>query len=175
MFDEYVIPEEIKAMFTDEFCKTLRKALFRVWKDMGLDTTAEFGPVQLASTGGYVVAFWTACAETNNMALFDYWDALPWYESDVFDDELMHYLMENGYLLGYMGAIIAEKLHIPIEKLAYCDYCGHYFTKDMGVESCDECGNVEWKCYRCATGEEDTYYVDQYDKMEAYRKNADKK
>lgn len=169
--EEYTIPEEIKAMFTDEFCKAFRKALCRIQDGEGLDTTAEFGFFQRASTGGHVVAFWTACMETHNEALFDYWESLPWYESDVFDDGLLWYMTEKGYILGYMEDIIAEKLHIPKEELEFCPYCCHYFTKDMGELVYDkDLDEFDWRCYNCAKGEEDTYYTDQYDKMQAWRK-----
>lgn len=171
MFDEnYKIPEEIKVKFTDEFCKAMRRALFRISGYYGLGTPAESGPVQNSSTSGWVVALFTACMETNNEDLFAYWHNLPWYESDVFDDELMEYMMDNNYLLGYMEDIIIEKLKIKREDLVCCACCGSYFTRDMGREITlwEECSR-EWVCHYCIErddGQEGRYYREQLSKME---------
>lgn len=118
MFDEeYEVPEEIKAMFTDEFCKAFRKELFNIHEYYHLGISADDGPIQNTSTGGFVVALWAACMKTNQEDLFIYWDNLHWWQSDIFDDYLIQYMMENHYLLGYMEDILAQHLHIPAENL----------------------------------------------------------
>lgn len=165
----YTIPEEIKAKFTDEFCKSMRRALFRIHGYYGLDTPAESGPIQNTSTGGYVVAFFTACVETDNEDLFVYWHNLPWYDSDIFDDMLITYMIDKGYLLGYMEDIITEKLKIQKENLRLCNCCGRYFTKDMGqVVVKSEEYSLDWLCNCCyekEQGYEGQYYSEQYKKM----------
>lgn len=109
MFDEeYEVPEEIKAMFTDEFCKAFRKELFNIHEYYHLGISADDGPIQNTSTGGFVVALWAACMKTNQEDLFIYWDNLHWWQSDIFDDYLIQYMMENHYLLGYMEDILAQ-------------------------------------------------------------------
>lgn len=174
MFDEeYTVPEEIKAKFTDEFCKALRRALFHIFEYYDLSSFAESGPIQNCSSTGFVTAFWTACIEIGNEELFRYWEGLTWYESDVFTDTMITYMMDHGYLLGYLEDVIEEKLGIPKSELKMCYQCGRYYTEDMGREvdmSCDGYEWGEWVCHSCADGAENNYYRQQYRKMEEWRK-----
>lgn len=51
------------------------------------------------STAGYYEALKATCAKLDMMWLLDYWNALPWYHSDIFDGWLSDEVMKrfNGW------------------------------------------------------------------------------
>ena len=146
----YKIPENIKELITDEFLKEFRNRLFRIC-GYSLEDFAETGISMCTSTSGWYVAFWKACKLTNNSQLLNYYNTLDWYDSDLFDDELAHMLIEKKLILGDLSEIIEEKLGIKEEDLRVCNDCRKYFSKDMVVKinEDEEEDGIWFSKYRC--------------------------
>lgn len=185
---EYEIPEDIKKLITDEFLKEFRAQLFRINNEYSLDTFAEYGIPLNTSTSGWAAAFFNICRKTNNMELFDYWNSLEWYDSDIFDDELADMLIENHLILGDLLDVIKEQLEIKEEDIVICDECGGWFTRDMVIEIPEEDEDYHLSAFRClhcqdvADSDEEhkyttDYYRQSYDAMVLYceqkRQSAD--
>ena len=84
--EKYTIPDEIKSLITEEFGKEFVRQLFTVFgKDADDITSAWFEQIGMYCEG-------TSCRE-----LFEYYKALPWYDSDEFDGQL--YTIIKGYHL----------------------------------------------------------------------------
>lgn len=47
------------------------------------------------STSGYVEAFRATCKKLDMEWLFNYWNELPWYRSDIFDSEIADEVMKR--------------------------------------------------------------------------------
>ena len=131
---EYSIPENIKALITDDFLREVRNQLFRIHEHYGLDTFADEGIPMNTSTAGWYAALGKACLITNNLELFDYWRKLEWYDSDIFDGELADMLVDKKLILPSIDDIIYEKLGIKSDDLVCCDECGKLYTKDMVID-----------------------------------------
>lgn len=146
---EYSIPENIKRLITDEFLKEFRNQLMRIHEYWSIDTFAEEGIPSNTSTSGWYVAFGKACLLTNNDKLFAYWRALPWYDSDIFDGELVEMLIERHFILGNLGKVIEEQLGVKESDLRVCCDCGKMYLKDMVTKLTDEESSEEISGYRC--------------------------
>ena len=88
--EAYKIPDEIKSRIPAYFYYALGGEYVSV---IGADalTRDEDGYSRLdydTGTAGYVAAFKAACAKLDMQWLAEYWDNLPWYESDMFDGEI---------------------------------------------------------------------------------------
>jgi hypothetical protein len=49
------------------------------------------------STGGWNQALKATCVICRLESIYFYWNALEWYESDLFDDELAMLMCEKGF------------------------------------------------------------------------------
>ena len=94
---EYEIPESIKCIITEDFLEELRNQLFKICEYLGLDTPAE-DFFMYTSTFGWETAFGKACLLTNNTELLNYSETLPWYDSDMFNDELVEMLFDRHFI-----------------------------------------------------------------------------
>ena len=178
---EYTMPEHIKNLVTDDFLKEFRKQLFRIFKELSLETFADYGAPYLASTSGYVAAFGKACLITKNEELFNYWRALPCYDSDIFDGEITDMLIERRFVLDDLSEIIKEKLGLKVEDTAVCNDCGRLYTKDMVIEikNPEEIFISEYRCLRCEDVKETkadsknvtNYYLNVLNELDEYKKN----
>ena len=146
---EYSMPENIKALITDEFLQEFRNQLIRIHEYWSIDTFAEEGVPMNTSTSGWYAALGKACLLTNNEELFNYWRTLSWYDSDIFDGELAEMLIERHLILGDLGKVIEEQLGIKVSDLRVCCDCGKWYTKDMVVELTVEEAKEEMSGYRC--------------------------
>lgn len=146
---EYSMPENIKALITDEFLQEFRNQLIRIHEYWSIDTFAEEGVPMNTSTSGWYAALGKACLLTNNEELFNYWRTLSWYDSDIFDGELAEMLIERHLILGDLGKVIEEQLGIKESDLRVCCDCGKWYTKDMVVELTVEEAKEEMSGYRC--------------------------
>ena len=88
--DMYKIPDEINERIPEYFYLGLGGELVSVFgatvliRDEDGFSTIDY----LSSTGGYVAAFETTCRKLDMMWLFEYWNTLEWYNSDIFDGEM---------------------------------------------------------------------------------------
>ena len=91
----YTIPAEIKAKIPDYFYYALGGEYVSVsGKDVLSRDADGFSALDYnSSTAGYVTAFKATCKKLDMMWLYEYWDALPWYESDIFDGEIADEVM----------------------------------------------------------------------------------
>lgn len=151
VYVEYTIPKDIKDLITDDFLKEFRNQLFRIHEYYSLETFADFGIPLNTSTGGWFAAFGKACLLTHKESLLDYWNSLPWYDSDIFDGELAEMLVNKKLILDDSAKIIGEQLNINPDDIVYCYDCGKFYTKDMVVALTedDEDYDEEYIQYRC--------------------------
>ena len=100
MFDDAerdTIPDEIKSKIPDYFYIAFGGELVSLF---GLDI---FDPIDerdeineaalcgldfLEGTSGWSAALWMTCKKLDMDWLWDYWDSLEWYDSDMFDGEI---------------------------------------------------------------------------------------
>ncbi len=87
---EYSVPDEIYTRIPNHFYTALAGELFSVFgwegsrwmfypkKDPGYSDLA-------SSSAGWVMAFKATCRKLKMAWLIEYYDSLPWYDSDVFD------------------------------------------------------------------------------------------
>ena len=180
---EYTIPKDIKNLITDDFLKEFRNQLFRINEYYSLETFAEEGIPMNTSTSGWFTAFGKACLLTHKEALLDYWRTLPWYDSDLFDDELANMLIERGFILSDLSKIIEEQLGIKSEDLRVCNDCGKLYSKDMVVKIIDENEDdlliSNYRCLHCqdvketkdGNGRATDYYRNILKELDEYKNN----
>ena len=149
---QYTIPDNIKELITDDFLKEFRNQLFRIHECYSLETFAEYGIPMNTSTAGWYAAFGKACLLTHKEQLLDYWNDLPWYDSDIFDGELADILVDRHFILGDLSKVIEEQLGIKKSDLHECNDCGKLYSKDMVVkiEDTDEDELIsKYRCLHC--------------------------
>lgn len=179
---EYSIPENIKEMITDDFLREFRNQLFRINGCYHLGTFADEGIPLNTSTSGWYAAFGKACLIMGKTDLFDYWNSLEWYDSDIFDGELADMLVDRKLILPDLDEILKEKLGINPEDIVCCSECGGYFTKDMVVEMGKEhefydVDYTQYICHHCndaLKGENKNateYYKSILEELDGYKKN----
>lgn len=134
---EYNMPEEIKVMVTKEFLTEFRNQIFRIEKGIGLNTFLEDGMWNIEGTSGWDTAFGIACLNTKNEKLLNYYDSLPWYDSDLFDGIITDMMVENHLILGTMSDFIKEKLELNEDEYAFCGTCGNWYPKEL-LDKTDE-------------------------------------
>lgn len=112
---DYKIPEDIKAIIPDYFYEAFGGELVSVF---GVDVLnknkdGEYGLAFLEGTAGYVEAFRATCKKLGMDWLADYYDALLWHESDLFDGEISDEVLKqfssqkdglNPYYIHLIGA-----------------------------------------------------------------------
>ena len=96
---KYTIPSHIRSMITPEFCAQFLKELHIIFGVSVEDTDMDYFVYQ-GGTGGWAVAFATACRRLGLDELYRYYTELEWFDSDVFDGELEDILVEYKLILG---------------------------------------------------------------------------
>jgi hypothetical protein len=95
---EYLIPENIKKLFTYDFLVDFKQSLDFMFKYVGYkeeDKTYWGMYNYLESTGGWHDALMISCRNFKYHDLISYHSSLPWYDSDLFDDELCRIMVEK--------------------------------------------------------------------------------
>ena len=114
----YEIPEEVKTMLTVDFYVEFVKQLNKLHTEIKLEDRTYWNFYSWEeSTCGWADAFKTACLNLNKQDLLDYYEPLPWYDSDIFDNLLNLLMIKDG--------IIKEGI---CEEDEYCE------------DDCDKCG-----------------------------------
>ena len=97
---EYKIPQEIKAEFTKDFMTYFLARLAIVFDLEESMLCAEY-LFNLESTVSWGKSFKCACQKYNLEYIWVYYDQLAWYDSDLFDDELVDLLVDYGLIKGF--------------------------------------------------------------------------
>lgn len=84
---EYEIPEQIKNLIDIDFSIDFKNNLDRIFK-INTKETYNSRYFYLESTYGWDEAMESTCTKFKLDELYKYYSNLPWYESDLFDDEL---------------------------------------------------------------------------------------
>lgn len=127
---EYEIPADIKKLITDDFLKEFVVQLTRIY-GWSIDSFADDSIVYVGGTGGWYAAFGKACIETKNRKLFDYYIKLEWYDSDIFDSEIIDILIKKKIILGYKTDVLNRELGIDFDDCELCSCCGKLVRKEM--------------------------------------------
>ena len=93
----YEVPEEIKTKIPECFYYAFGGEYVSIFGFVAL-IRAEDGYSNLdynSSTTGYAEALKMSCEKLDMGWLFDYWDELPWYQSDIFDGWLADEVMKR--------------------------------------------------------------------------------
>lgn len=156
MIEKYTIPDRIKDLMTYDFLKEFRNQLFTVF-DFDLETYADIFQ-GIESTNGWANALEDACHNTGKDDIWNYWNELEWYDSDMFDGELGEMLVENRLILPTLDVILKNYLNVEPEDIRVCAYCGRTFTKDMvithtGVDAANDIA-YEYICKHCNSHKE---------------------
>ena len=117
---EYTIPSDIKILITDDFLNEFLYQLIRIAGISPYDFADE-GIEYVTETCSWYAAFGKACIDTDNKKLFDYRNSLEWYDSDIFDSEIIGVLIEKEFILGYKIDIIKRELDVEFEDVDVCD------------------------------------------------------
>ena len=144
---EYTIPIDIKNLISDGFLNEFLYQLIRITGISPYDF-ADDGIEYTQGTGGWYAAFGKACIDTDNKKLFDYRNSLEWYDSDIFDSEIIGVLIEKEFILGYKTDIIKRELDIEFEDVDVCDKCGKLMRRDLLIKNgeeyiCPHCKDVD--------------------------------
>lgn len=83
------IPQYFWPAFAGELVSTLGLAVFQK------DEDSQYGLYFLGSTFGWNAALRMTCEKLNMKWLFDYYDKLEWWQSDMFDGEFEDLLIKN--------------------------------------------------------------------------------
>lgn len=86
---EYTIPDQYKEMITKSFLQTLKYELKIIFPQSAHDLDNEEPWIYLSSTGGWYDAFIKATKLHKLDRLAEYYDSLPWYDSDMFDSDVI--------------------------------------------------------------------------------------
>lgn len=87
----YHIPDEIKKHFSDDFLSAVGE---NCAAELGFDPLMQEedgdSPALFFCTGTYAwtTALLSVCQQFDLQWIYDYWEQLPWYHSDIFDGEL---------------------------------------------------------------------------------------
>lgn len=119
---EYNIPTEIDLKIPSyfyialagELCSILGPQIFNKITDLDEDTEEEFSYYDFDSgTGGWHAAFKATCEKLDLLWLLNYYDALEWYDSDVFDsiieDRIVtHFIDKDNHCNEYYKYLMAK-------------------------------------------------------------------
>lgn len=94
---EYHIPQDVKAKIPDYFYFAFAGELFSVF---GLEAFQkdECGLCRIeycSGTAGWSAAFKMTCKKLDIMWLWEYWNSLEWYDSDLFDGEIESAMLKH--------------------------------------------------------------------------------
>ncbi len=90
---EYEIPEQIKNLITIDFSIDFKKNLDRIFK-INTKETINSRYFYLEGTYGCNEAMESSCSKFKLDKLYKYYRSLPWYDSDLLDDELCRTLVK---------------------------------------------------------------------------------
>jgi len=108
MSSYFGLPNRKKKLLTKEFLQTFKEELIKVFSEndkrnnRNIDYENEtyygfYGEVE--STGGFYKALKNACEKYNlTKAIYQYAQKMPWYDSDIFDDDLVLQMVEKGVI-----------------------------------------------------------------------------
>lgn len=144
---EYTIPSDIKILITDDFLNEFLYQLIRIAGISPYDFADE-GIEYVTGTCSWYAAFGKACIDTDNKKLFDYRNSLEWYDSDIFDSEIIGVLIKKEFILGYKIDIIKRELDVEFEDVDVCDKCGMLMRTDILIKNgegyiCPYCKDVD--------------------------------
>lgn len=115
--EKFKTPNRIKNLCTKEWCEIFKNELDRIFK-LNPDETCDCTYFHLEATSGWYGAFKNACDKHPHkhmgVGLFRYYEPLPWYDSDLFDDEIME--------------LMVDKLNIPRKDVG--DYLDETYNPD---------------------------------------------
>lgn len=112
---QYHIPESIRERFPPYFYAALGGELVSVFGTLIFEKDEDDVPClyYVESTCGWGEALRQTCKKLNMAWLFEYYDALAWYDSDAFDDELgeevLRYFNSTGKKEDYYQYLISIK------------------------------------------------------------------
>lgn len=92
MIYDYKIPEDIKKKIPDAFYLALGGeciSIFGIPEILSYDEDGIFLLNYYGSTTGWDRAIKTTCKKLDMQWLYEYYSSLEWYESDLFDDEIV--------------------------------------------------------------------------------------
>lgn len=102
MFKDYLyykIPNRKKWLLTDDFLTTFKNELDAVFEKSGCTTTYWNTYTHLTDTHGFYEALKVACNKHNiTKAIYEYACKLPWYSSDLFNDEILVLMYQKGII-----------------------------------------------------------------------------
>lgn len=95
--NEYKIPADIKKRIPEYFYYALGGEYVSIHgKDALIRDENGFSALDYcSSTAGYVEALRATCQKLDMNWLFEYWNQLPWYQSDLFDGEIADEVMRR--------------------------------------------------------------------------------
>lgn len=136
---EYIMPDEIKAMLTKDFCKAFLKELHLIFGVSMSYFDMDYYVYQ-GGTSGWGIAFATACRKTHNDELYQHYERLDWYLSDQFDGMLEDMLVAYKLVMPEFEAHeVARQNNLSNDDVVACDLCGRYFhVKDTQLVECKE-------------------------------------
>ena len=104
----YNIPLNIKKKLTKEFLIDFKDKAITTFKQNDIRLGREPGAYEqdtyiswwmyMESTSGYVDSFLETCNKYKLYEIIEYYNELPWYDSDLFDSELGRMLVESGLI-----------------------------------------------------------------------------
>lgn len=98
----YKIPNRKKKLLTKEFLETFKDELDKIFYKGEIDPSKRnyMNTYQhVESTVGFGKALRIACEKYNLVkAIYNYEDKLPWYDSDLFDSEIMDIMIEKDVI-----------------------------------------------------------------------------
>ena len=145
---EYKIPKDIKDKISLDFLKQFRSELFRIHEYYALDCWYDETLGVNSGTSGWATAFGLAAMKTNHDWLYEYMETLPWYDFDIFADEVSYMLVENHLMLDSKEKYIAQTLGLDEKELHRCE---PETEDDYGRYLCDYCQDAKNSEYKSAT------------------------
>ena len=144
---EYTIPKEIYDSIPDEFWNNFRHELYMIG-GLSLCEEAGYSALDDGGTGGWFTALYNACKSSNCLHVFDYYNSLEWYDSDIFDGIISEDMAKRNLVKIYSLSDMAEETVFKKEDIDFCVKCGKPFVKQEMIED-TEC-NGFYYCYKCS-------------------------
>ncbi|MCM3387260.1 hypothetical protein M3649_03825 [Ureibacillus chungkukjangi] len=142
-FFNYKLPNSKKWLINEEFLKTFKEELDRIFKIYEKEENPTYWNTYawLESTGGFYEALKIASEKHNvKKAIYEYACKLPWYKSDIFDSKLTELMYENKII--EEGSVDGREEYPTLEQLKEWEkngeikwteeithYKGYYVTK----------------------------------------------
>lgn len=142
MTENYKIPDEIKALLTEDFYTSMWDELANVFNGatVGVDPYGFSNVEQFAGTCGWHDAF-VKCAPKEAV---DYFDKLDWYDGDLFDGEIGEELSKRFTRRTKADSIRfmndEELAEFLCERGAYKEGC---YSGECGGKDCKDCW-LDW-------------------------------